>query len=153
MNNQAFHQIYGRIERFSKKLGVVCHGCVSIRHGPPPSLSHQYYAFKIWCRTAKLVSVKLRTPKIIQNYQILGFAGVCRFLRVMCIYMRWCSGYENGLVCPWDVARMQAMFSQTRQTSRIRRDSENWVILGHTSKVSKIIDRWDVQVYDGYMDI
>jgi len=49
------------------------------------------------------------------------FAGVLRIfacvLRVilgaaMCIYMRWCSGYENGLVCPWDAARMQAMFSQ-----------------------------------------
>ena len=54
----------------------------------PPSLSHQYFAFKIWCRTSKLVSVKLRTPKIIQIYQILGFAGVCGFfasvLRAFC---------------------------------------------------------------------
>jgi len=40
LHNQAFHQIYGRIgiERFPKKLGVVCHGCVSQRHGPPPNL-------------------------------------------------------------------------------------------------------------------
>ena len=37
--------------------------------------------------------------------------------------------------------------SKTRHTSRIRRDSENWVILGHTPKLSKIIDRRNVQVY------
>ena len=35
--------------------------------------------------------------------------------------------------------------SKTRQTSRIRRDSENWVILGHTPKLPKIIDRRNVQ--------
>ena len=37
--------------------------------------------------------------------------------------------------------------SKTRQTSRSRRDSENWVILGHTPKQPKIIDRRNVQVY------
>ena len=103
--------------------------------------------------------------------RFLVFAGVLRFFAgglreilgaVMCIYMRWCSGYENGLVCLWDAARMQAMFShiqkmsimvivwplgsKTRQTSRIRRDSENWVVLGHTPKLPKIIDRRTVQV-------
>jgi len=36
--------------------------------------------------------------------------------------------------------------SKTRQTSKIRRDSENWVILGHTPKLPKIIDRRNVQV-------
>ena len=35
--------------------------------------------------------------------------------------------------------------SKTRQTSKIRRDSENWVILGHTPKLPKIIDRRNVQ--------
>ena len=38
--------------------------------------------------------------------------------------------------------------SKTRQTSRIGRDSENWVILGHTPKLPKIIDRRNVQVYN-----
>ena len=37
--------------------------------------------------------------------------------------------------------------SKTGQTSKIRRDSENWVILGHTPKLPKIIDRRNVQVY------
>ena len=36
--------------------------------------------------------------------------------------------------------------SKTRQTSRIRRDSENWVIFSHTPKLPKIIDRRNVQV-------
>ena len=36
--------------------------------------------------------------------------------------------------------------SKTRQTSRVGRDSENWVILGHTPKLPKIIDRRNVQV-------
>ena len=43
------------------------------------------------------------------------FAGVLRefFWAQLCayIYMHWCSGYENGLVFPWDAASMQAMFS------------------------------------------
>ena len=93
--------------------------------------SHQYFAFKIWRRTSKLVSVFLRAHKIIQIYHVLGFAGVCGFLRafcglgvlrvilgaVMCIYMCWCSGYENGLVCLWDAARMQAMFSHIQNVN------------------------------------
>ena len=37
--------------------------------------------------------------------------------------------------------------SKTRQTSKIRRDSENWVILGHIPKLPKIIDRRNVQVH------
>jgi hypothetical protein len=47
------------------------------------------------------------------------FAGVLRVIlgAVMCIYMRWCSGYENGLVCPWDAARMQAMFSHIQNVT------------------------------------
>ena len=36
--------------------------------------------------------------------------------------------------------------SKTGQTSKIRRDSENLVILGHTPKLPKIIDRRNVQV-------
>ena len=47
------------------------------------------------------------------------FEGVLRVIlgAVMCIYMRWCSGYENGLVCPWDAARMQAMFSHIQNVT------------------------------------
>ena len=146
-----FHQIYGRIEQFPEKLGLGCHGCVSHRHDPPPSLL-----------TSILLSI--RAPKILQIYQILGFAGVLKVIlgAVMCIYMRWCSGYENGLVCPWAqpgckpcsvIFKMSLVMivwppgSKTRQTSRIRRDSENWVIVGHTPKLPKIIDRRNVQVY------
>ena len=59
LHHQAFHQIYGRIERFPKKLGVVYHGCVSHRHGHPPSLltNHQYVCFKLWSRTSKSIIV------------------------------------------------------------------------------------------------
>ena len=99
------------------------------------------------------------------------FAGVLRIfaavLRVFLgavtrIYMLWCSGYENGLVyvpgtqtgCkPCTVIFKMSLVvivwplgSKTRQTSRIRRDSKNWVILGHTPKLPTIIDRRNVQV-------
>ena len=128
MHNQAFHQIYGRIERFPKKLGVVCHGCVSHQHSPPPSLlasillkkygaAHPSW-FLFNCALPKLY--KLPDSWICGRLRVFAgvlriFAGVLRVIlgAVMCIYMRWCSGYENGLVCPWDAARMQAMFSQS----------------------------------------
>ena len=122
---------------------------------PSSQSSHQYFAFKIWNRTSKLVSVKLRAPKI-KIYQILGFAGVLRVILgavIMCIYMRWCSGYRMAWYVPgrqpgckpcWVIFKMSIVVivwplgSKTRQTSRIRRDSENWVILGHTPKLPKI---------------
>ena len=92
------------------------------------------------------------------------FAGVLRVIlgAVMCIYMRWCSGYMR---MAWYVPATQPgckpcsvifkmslvvivwpLGSKTRQTSKIRRDSENWVILCHTPKLPKIIDRRNVQV-------
>ena len=88
------------------------------------------------------------------------FAGNFGRSAFIIIYMPWCSGY--GLVCPWAqpgckacsvIFKMSLVVivwppgSKTRQTSRIRRDSENWVIVGHTPKLPKIIDRRNVQVY------
>ena len=66
-----------------------------------------------------------------QNYTNLQDSWICGRLRVfasvlrifagvlLCIYMRWCSGYENGLVlvCPWDAARMQAMFNNIQKVN------------------------------------
>ena len=43
--------------------------------------------------------------------------------------------------------------SKTRQTSRIRRDSENWVILGHTPKLPKIIDRNYINIAISYFNM
>lgn len=118
--------------------------------------SRQHFAFKIWSRASKLDSWICGRLRV--------FAGVLRVIlgAAVCIYMRWCSGYENGLVCHWDAAMMQAMFSRIQNVncgdsvatgkqnqanySRIRRDSENWVVLGHTPKLPKIIDRRNVQV-------
>ena len=137
-----------------KSLGVVCHGCVSHRHGPVFSPT---FCFQNMEPCIQVGFLDLR-----------AFAGFCGCFAVIlgaavCIYMRWCSGYENGLVCHWDAAMMQAMFSriqnvncgdsvatgkqnQANYYSRIRRDSENWVVLGHTPKLPKIIDRRNVQV-------
>ena len=41
------------------------------------------------------------------------FMGVLRVIlgAIMCIYMRWCSGYENGLICSWDMARIYVMIN------------------------------------------
>ena len=104
-----------------------------------------------------------------------AFAGFCKRFADFCrrfagnfgrsyvhFYMRWCSGYENGLVClpgtqpgckPCSVIFKMSIVvivwllgRKTRQTSRIRRESENWFILGHTPKLPKIIDRRNVQV-------
>ena len=150
---------------------MVCHGRVSHRHGPVFSPvfcfqnmePHIQVSFCFIAHSQNSTNYQI-LGFVIQIYQILGFAGVLRAIlgAVMCIYMRWCSGYENGLVCLWDAARMQPMFShiqkmsimvivwplgsKTRQTSRTRRDSENWVVLGHTPKWPKIIDRRTVQV-------
>ena len=115
-------------------------------------------------------------PKIIQIYQILGFAGVCGFFAgvlrivagvlrailgaVMCIYMRWCwdmrmawyvRGTQPGCKPCSVILKMSLVVimwprgSKTRQSSRIRRNSENWVILRHSPKLPKIIDRKNVQ--------
>ena len=36
------------------------------------------------------------------------------------IYMRWCLGYENGLVCSWDAARMHAIFNHIQSYSKFQ---------------------------------
>ena len=144
LHNQAFHQIYGRIgiERFPKKFGVVCHGCVSQRHGPPPNLltrtrillSKYGAAHPSWflfnCALPKLY-------KFTRFLDLRAFAGFCgrfadfcvrfagNFGRKLCAFIcvgardmnAACSGYENGLVCPWDAARMQAMFSHIQNVN------------------------------------
>ena len=117
---------YGRIERFPKKLGVVCHCCVSHRHGPPPSLLTSMLLSKYGAAHPSWFLFNCALPKLYKFTRFLdlrAFAGFCGRLRifagvlrvllgaVICIYIRWCSGFENGLVCPWDAARMQAMFS------------------------------------------
>ena len=117
---------------FPQKVRRVCHGCVSQRHGPPPSLltsivlskyraAHPSCGFCLIARSQNYTN--LPDSWICGRLRVFAgvlriFAGVLRVIlgAVMCIYMRWCSGYEcsgyeNGLACPWDAARMQAMFS------------------------------------------
>ena len=145
---------------------------------PSSQSSHQYFAFNLHIQVGFCLIARSQNYTNLPDSWICGrlrvfagvlriFAGVLRVIlgAVMCIYMRWCSGYENGLVCPCDAARMQAMFSHIQNVtcgdsvatrkqnranyiiSKIRRDSENWVILGHTPKLPKIIDRRNVQVF------
>ena len=96
--------------------------------------------------------------------RLQGFAGVLRVIlgAVMCIYiyvgardmrMAWCvPGTQPGCKSCSVIFKMSLVVivwplgSKTRQTSRIRRDPENWIILGHTPKLPKIIDRRNVQV-------
>ena len=102
-------------------------------------------------------------PKLYKFTRLLDLRALRVILgAVICIYMRWRSGYENGLVVfgtqpgckPCSVIFKMSIVvivwplgSKTRQTSRIRRNSDNWVVLGHTPKLPKIIDRRNVQVY------
>ena len=135
---------------------------------PSSQSSHQYFASNphiqvVFCLIARS-----------QNYTNLPDSWICGHLQVFAgvlwvilgavtrIYMCWCSGYENGLVylpgtqpgCkPCSVIFKMSLVvivwplgSKTRQTSRIRGDSENWFILGQTPKLPKIIDRRNVQV-------
>ena len=130
MHNQAFHQIYGRIERIPKKLGVVCHGCVSHRHGPVFSSVFCFQNMEPHIQVGFCFIARSRSYTNLPGSWICGrlrvfagvlriFAGVLRVIlgAVMCIYMRWCSGYENGLVCLWDAARLQAMFSHIQNVN------------------------------------
>ena len=100
---------------------------------PSSQSSHQYFAFKIWSRTSKLGFCLIARSQNYTNLQdswicsrlrvfasvLRIFAGVLRVIlgAVMCIYMRWCSGYENGLVCPCDAGRMQAMFNNIQKVN------------------------------------
>ena len=97
------------------------------------------------------------------------FAGVCGFLLAFCGYF-WAQLYAfifvgaRDMRMAWYVPGTQPgckpcsvifkmsivvivwpLGSKTRQTSRIRRDSENWAILGHIPKLPKIIDRRNAQ--------
>ena len=93
---------------------------------PSSQSSHQYFAFNLHIQVGFCLIARSQNYTNLPDSWICGrlrvfagvlriFAGVLRVIlgAVMCIYMRWCSGYENGLVCPWDAARMQAMFSQS----------------------------------------
>ena len=144
---------------------------------PSSQSSHQYFAFNPHIQVGFCLIVRSQNYTNLPDSWICGrlrvfagvlriFAGVLRVIlgAVFCIYMRWCSGYENVLVLyvpgtqpgckPCSVIFKMSLVvivwplgSKTRQTSRSRRDSENWVILGHTPKQPKIIDRRNVQVH------
>ena len=129
--SQAFHQIYGRIECFPKKLGVVCHGCVSHRRGPV------FSPVTCFQNMEPHIQVSFCLISGSQNYTNSPDSWTCGRLRGFCkrfadfcrrfagnfgrsyvhFYMRWCSGYENGLVCLWDTARMQTMFSHIQNVN------------------------------------
>ena len=143
---------------------------------PSSQSSHQYFAFNPHIQVGFCLIVRSQNYTNLPDSWICGrlrvfagvlriFAGVLRVIlgAVFCIYMRRCSGYENVLVLyvpgtqpgckPCSVIFKMSLVvivwplgSKTRQTSRSRRDSENWVILGHTPKQPKIIDRRNVQV-------
>ena len=145
---------------------------------PSSQSSHQYFAFNPHIQVGFCLIVRSQNYTNLPDSWICGrlrvfagvlriFAGVLRVIlgAVFCIYMRWCSGYENVLVLyvpvtqpgckPCSVIFKMSLVvivwplgSKTRQTSRSRRDSENWVILGHTPKQPKIIDRRNVQVFN-----
>ena len=97
---------------------------------PSSQSSHQYFAFNLHIQVGFCLIARSQNYTNLPDSWICGrlrvFAGVLRIFEgvlrvilgaVMCIYMRWCSGYENGLVCPWDAARMQAMFSHIQNVT------------------------------------
>ena len=97
---------------------------------PSSQSSHQYFAFNLHIQVGFCLLARSQNYTNLPDSWICGrlrvFAGVLRIFAgvfrvilgaVMCIYMRWCSGYENGLVCPCDAARMQAMFSQSQNVT------------------------------------
>ena len=111
LHNQAFHQICGRIERFPRKLGVVCHGCVSHWHGPPPSLLTSILLSKYGAAHPNWFLFNCKLPKLYKFTRFLDLRAFCGFLRAFCrsFWAKICVGArdENGLVCTWDAARMQ----------------------------------------------
>ena len=71
---------YGRIERFPKKLGVVCHCCVSHRHGPPPSLLTSMLLSKYGAAHPSWFLFNCALPKLYQFTRFLdlrAFADFC----------------------------------------------------------------------------
>ena len=97
---------------------------------PSSQSSHQYFAFNLHIQVGFCLIARSQNYTNLPDSWICGrlrvFAGVLRIFAVvlrvilgavMCIYMRWCSGYENGLVCPWDAGRVQAMFSHIQNVT------------------------------------
>ena len=93
---------------------------------PSSQFSHQYFEFN------PHIQVGLCLIAHSQNYTSLPDSWICRRLRVfagvlrifagilqvilgtvMCIYMCWCLGYENGLVCPWDCKKCSVILNVT----------------------------------------
>ena len=150
--SQAFHQIYGRIECFPKKLGVVCHGCVSHRHGPvfspvtcfqnmEPHIQvsfclisgSQNYTNSPDSWTCGRLRVSAGVLRIFAGVLrvILG-AATCIFICVGARDMRmawYVFGTQPGCKPCSVIFKMSIVVivwllgSKTRQTSRIRRDS------------------------------
>ena len=80
LHHQAFHQIYGRIERFPKKLGVVYHGCVSHRHGHPPSLLTSIFVSNYGAAHPSRLLFNCALPKLFKFTRfsdLRAFAGFC----------------------------------------------------------------------------
>ena len=137
---------YGRIERFPKKLGVVCHCCVSHRHGPPPSLLTSMLLSKYGAAHPSWFLFNCALPKLYKFTRFLdlrAFAGFCGFLLAFCGYF-WAQLYAfifagaRDLRMAWYVPGTQPgckpcsvifkmsivvivwpLGSKTRQTSRI----------------------------------
>ena len=80
LNNQAFHQIYGRTERFSKKLGVVCHGCLSRRHGLPVFLT-SILPSKYGAAHPSWFLLNCAPPKLYKFTRFLDLRAFAGFLR------------------------------------------------------------------------
>ena len=143
---------------------------------PSSQSSHQYFAFNLHIQVGFCLIARSQNYTNLPDSWICGrlrvFAGVCGFLLAFCGYF-WAQLYAfifagaRDLRMAWYVPGTQPgckpcsvifkmslvvivwpLGSKTRQTSKIRRDSENWVILGHTPKLPKIIDRRNVQVYN-----
>ena len=115
--------------------------------------------FLFFCALTKLY-------KFTRFLDLRAFAGFCgrfadfcgRFAAFICVGARdmrmawYVPGTQPGCKPCSVIFKMsivvivRSLGGKTRQTSRIRRGSENLVILGHTSKLPKIIDRRNVQV-------
>ena len=138
--------------RFPKKLGVVCHGCVSHRHGLPPSLLTSILLSKYGAAHPSWFLFNCALPKLYKFTRFLdlrafaGFSGrFADFLRFagnfwaqLCAFI--CIGARDMRMA-WHVLGTQPgckpcsvtfkmsivvivwpLGSKTRQTSRIRLD-------------------------------
>ena len=133
------YQSFCTIRRFMKFM-VVSSVPQKVRRGmswlcfpsawPSSQSSHQYFAFNLHIQVGFCLIARS------QNYTNLPDSWICGRLRVFCGRFADCCrrfagnfgrsyvhlyalvlGYENGLVCPWDAARMQAMFSHIKNVT------------------------------------